>query len=165
MLLRELGPDDWPLWRDLRLAALTEAPHAFTSRLADWDRTAEERWRARIDLPGSHHLAALLDGRPVGLASGMPGGPGAVELRSLWVAPEGRGRGVGGLLITGVERWATASGATVLNLAVLPGNTAALALYRRHGFVDADEPGRPLPDGTAREHLMRKPLPPDRRVP
>jgi len=38
--IRALVPASWRLWRDLRLAALAEAPAAFTSRLADW-RDAE----------------------------------------------------------------------------------------------------------------------------
>jgi hypothetical protein len=66
--LRVLTPDDWAMWRELRIAALSEAPNAFNTRLADvrGDRDREERWRARLELPGSHNLIAMLDDRPPG---------------------------------------------------------------------------------------------------
>ena len=62
--LRVLSPDDWRVWRELRLAALAEAPEAFGSRLADWrgDGDREERWRDRLTIPGSCNFVALLDG-------------------------------------------------------------------------------------------------------
>ncbi|MER7756143.1 GNAT family N-acetyltransferase [Kitasatospora sp. NPDC097643] len=160
--LKILAPDDWPLWRELRLAALTDAPHAFKAGLAGWHHGGEERWRARLHLPGSHQVAALLH-EPggvgaVGLAGGVPGADGVRELRSVWVGPKARGRGVADRLIEEVERWARASGGTTLRLAVLPGNEPALALYRRHGFVPLTEPGEPLRAATARELVMAKPL-------
>ncbi|MBD3006184.1 MULTISPECIES: GNAT family N-acetyltransferase [unclassified Streptomyces] len=166
--LRVVTTDDWPLWRDVRRAALAEAPHAFKSRLADWHRGGEERWRARLEVPGAYHVVALLDGRAVGMASGMPGdgagdgdGDGAgrpPELRSVWVSPEARGHGVGGLLIAAVETWALRRGATALRLAVLPGNAPAIALYERHGFAATREPGDLLADGVTRELVMVKAL-------
>ncbi|MFG1884292.1 hypothetical protein [Micromonospora sp. NPDC049102] len=69
-----LSPDDWPTWRELRLAALAEAPEAFGSRLADWqgDGDREQRWRDRMSIPGSLNLVAVLAGRPVGMSSGVP---------------------------------------------------------------------------------------------
>ncbi|MFG2906810.1 GNAT family N-acetyltransferase [Kitasatospora sp. NPDC048286] len=159
LTLRTLTTADWPLWRDLRLAALTDAPDAFKAGLADWRRGGEDRWRDRLRIPGAHHVAALLDGDPVGLAGGLPGSPDGVrELRSLRVAPRARGRGVADRLVEEVERWARDSGGTTLRLAVLPGNEAAFALYRRHGFAPLAERGDLLADGVTREVLLAKPL-------
>ncbi|WP_413802074.1 N-acetyltransferase family protein [Streptomyces iranensis] len=168
--LRVITTDDWPLWRDVRRTALAEAPHAFKSRLADWHRGGEERWRARLEIPGAYHVVALLDGRAVGMAGGMPGdgdgdGDGGSggdgrppELRSVWVSPEARGHGVGARLITAVENWALRTGATALRLAVIPGNAPAIALYERHGFAATREPGELLADGVTRELVMVKAL-------
>ncbi|GAA1287336.1 GNAT family N-acetyltransferase [Streptomyces javensis] len=162
--LRVVTTDDWPLWRDVRRTALAEAPHAFKSRLADWHRGGEERWRARLEMPDAYHVVALLDGRAVGMAGGMPGdgdgdGDGRPpELRSVWVSPEARGQGVGGRLIAAVENWALRRGATALRLAVLPGNAPAIALYERHGFAATGEPGDLLADGVTRELVMVKAL-------
>jgi GNAT superfamily N-acetyltransferase len=107
--LSVLSPDDWPVWRRLRLAALAEAPEAFGSRLADWQGEGDraERWRDRLALPGSYNLVALLDDQPVGMASGVPADePGVAELISMWVSPTARGRGVGDRLIQEIEKWA-----------------------------------------------------------
>ncbi|MFI1954630.1 GNAT family N-acetyltransferase [Streptomyces xinghaiensis] len=149
---------DWPVWREVRLAALTEAPHAFKARLAEWDRGGEARWRARLEAPDAYNVVALLDGRAIGMASGVPGGNGVCELRSVWVGPDARGRGVADELLAAVEMWARRSGATALKLAVIPGNEPAAALYRRHGFVATGESGDVLTDGVTREQVMVKEL-------
>ncbi|WP_328424952.1 GNAT family N-acetyltransferase [Micromonospora sp. NBC_00389] len=158
---RVLTPDDWPTWRELRLAALTEAPDAFGSRLADWqgDGDRAERWRDRLTIPGSHNLVAVLGGRPVGMASGVPTpDPLVMELISMWVHPEARGRKVGHLLVDAVADWARESGADRLRLSVMPDNAAAKALYVRAGFGRTDELGDLLSDGVRREQVMLRPL-------
>jgi ribosomal protein S18 acetylase RimI-like enzyme len=155
--LQVLTPDDWQTWRQLRLAALAEAPYAFGSRLADWqgDGDREERWRARLGSPGSFNVVAMLDGEPVGMASGVPAGEGAAELISMWVSPAARGHGVSHGLVQAVARWAQLAGSQVLRLAVTPGNENAAALYRRNGFQFTGELGDLMPDGR-REHIMAK---------
>lgn len=160
--IRVLTPDDWAAWRPLRLAALGDAPHAFASRLADWtgDADAEERWRGRLAIPGSRNVLAVLDGHGVGMTSGVPTShAGTVELISMWVAPEARGRGVGDELVGDVERWARSTGATVLQLSVAEGNAEAEVLYLRHGFRFTGELGDVMPDGAHRERVMEKVLP------
>jgi ribosomal protein S18 acetylase RimI-like enzyme len=158
--LRVLTPDDWRTWRRLRLAALAEAPYAFSSRLADWqgDGDREERWRARLGIPGSFNVVAVLDGEPAGLASGVPAGESAAELISMWVSPAARGHGVGDHPVQAVVRWAKGAGAGMLRLAVVPGNENATALYRRNGFRLTGELGDLMPDGVHREHIMAKDL-------
>ncbi|KAB8163814.1 GNAT family N-acetyltransferase [Streptomyces sp. 3MP-14] len=153
------GAGDWPLWRDARLAALREAPEAFTPRLADWENGERARWRARLTLPGAHNLVAVRAGRPVGLARGVPARPGVAELRSVWVARAARGRGVGDALLAEVARWARAAGARELRLAVVAGNERALALYRRHGFeAVAGTPDPGADAGAPRQVVMARRL-------
>ncbi|MDX3225934.1 GNAT family N-acetyltransferase [Streptomyces sp. ME19-01-6] len=137
--LKALTPDDWAVWRELRLTALAEAPDAFGSRLADWqgDGDREERWRARLGIPGSYNVVAVVDGKGAGMAGGVRGPCDCVvELISMWVSAAARGRGVADRLVLAVEEWGLRAGAGVLRLDVVPGNARAIAFYRRRGFVE-----------------------------
>jgi len=157
--IRALAPGCWRVWRELRLAALAEAPAAFTSRLADWGNAAEARWRERLAIPGSVNFVARLDGTPAGMASGLPGPDGTPRLSTMWVSPAGRGKGVGDRLVQAVAQWAGQQGAAELRLTVAEGNDKAAALYRRNGFTDTGEPAGP-PDGTRTARAMVKRLQP-----
>ncbi|RCG23082.1 GNAT family N-acetyltransferase [Streptomyces diacarni] len=150
---------DRALWRAARLAALTDAPDAFTRGLADWYRGGEEEWMSRLERAGTFNVVAVgaRDERPVGLVRGVPQGAGIAQVRSLWVCSTVRGQGLGDRLLALVAGWAQRSGARTLTLAVLPGNVHALALYERNGFVRTGRTVDPLPSGT-REHVMAKPL-------
>jgi len=143
--LRVLTPGDWAVWRELRLAALAEAPHAFRSRLADWvgEGDRAERWRARLSVPGSFNVVALLDG--------------VAELVSLWVSPAARGHGIGDQLMQAVERRARQEGMGTLRIAVVQGNANAAALYRRNGFAPTGELGDAMPGGVP-QNIMAKGL-------
>ena len=146
--IEALTPDDWVVWRELRLAALAEAPKAFGARLADWVDAPEERWRDRLGLPGWSNLILRLGGRPSGMASGAPSDEeGVVDLLSVWVAPAARGAGTADHLISAVEHWAAERGDSVFRLSVRPDNARAIGFYRRYGFADTGHPGNALPDG------------------
>nr|WP_017975546.1 GNAT family N-acetyltransferase [Actinopolyspora halophila] len=158
LTLRALTADDWPRWREVRLAALADAPYAFKSRFSDWQDEGEARWRARFEIPDSYNVVALMSNRPVGLASGFPRDDGDGELRSAWVGPEARGHGVGDRLVVAVQEWAVRSARAALKLAVISGNGPAVALYQHHGFISTEELGSLLPDGVTREQVMVKAL-------
>jgi len=52
------------------------------------------------------------------------------------VAADHRGRGIGSALMSEAFRWARSFGVEKIVLSVYPHNAAAIALYRRFGFVD-----------------------------
>ncbi len=52
------------------------------------------------------------------------------------VAREWRGRGVGSALMSAAIDWARERGLHKLSLSVWPHNAAAIALYRKYGFVE-----------------------------
>ncbi|OJJ42417.1 hypothetical protein ASPZODRAFT_137325 [Penicilliopsis zonata CBS 506.65] len=142
--LHQISPDEWPLWRELRLSALTDSPASFSSKLADWISAPEQQWRERLSREGVYAAIAFSNERPVGMVGGLPPKPAAAagipaELVSLWVEPKARGTGIGDLLIQGVEAWTRQSGGTRLQLSVVKGNMAAYKLYRRNGFEVAND--------------------------
>lgn len=146
--------EDWRLWRELRLAALAEAPSAFGSALAEWsgEGDTEARWRARLG-DVALNLVLVLDGNLVGMVSALaPGAAGTVELISLWIAPAARGRGIGDEAVRRVVAWASdRHPGSSLVLSVKSENNPACRLYERHGFVDAG----PSPEDPT-ERLMRR---------
>lgn len=157
IVLRELTVDDWAQWKEMRLAALAEAPYAFHTRIEDWVGAAEDRWRSRLEIPG-RFLIADLDGRKAGIVCGLPpDATGVADLLSLWVAPFARGRGVSDALVVAVLDWAREQSAERVALHVVEGNAAANGLYLRHGFVEMGPvPGTAV--GGRMEHRMERVL-------
>jgi len=130
------GVQDWALWRTARLAALGDAPQAFPGAWAQWSDGGEALWRERLLDAAALTVVAVRAGGPVGLVRGVMQGRCA-WLHSLWVSPQVRGQGLGDQLVVAVEVWAARRGATRLRLEVVPDNAPAIALYRRHAYVDA----------------------------
>jgi GNAT superfamily N-acetyltransferase len=147
MTVRELGPDDWAVKRDLRLAALLDAPYAFSDTYARASARDESAWR---DWPsGTAAIFGAFDaaGPAVGLAGAFEEDePELAGLFSMWVAPDYRRLGVAGHLIDAVAGWARAIGKTGILLEVTAGNERAAKAYRRYGFVESDDPPS-TPDG------------------
>ena len=134
-----LTPDDWQVWRRLRLEALADSPDAFVSRLSDWqgDGDTEERWRNRLGSPGSRCFVCHRAGVPVGMVSADPDQDGrpVTWLQSMWVALDARGAGVVDVLVRAVVESARERGHDEVLLEVRVGNERAAAAYRRLGFV------------------------------
>jgi ribosomal-protein-alanine N-acetyltransferase len=92
-----------------------------------------DAWAAKWRLEGT--FLALADGELVGSLSVEESRFGFGEL-GMAVARDRRGRGVGSALLATAIEWARERGLHKLTLSVFPHNTAAIALYRKFGFVE-----------------------------
>jgi len=132
-----LRPGESDRWRRIRLRALQEDPYAFGTTYAEASQWDAARWEAQVVEFAT--FVAVLDGHDVGVARGASHHLSDMrELVSMWVDPAARRMGVAAQLIESVAAWAAAAGATLLVLDVVAGNAAAIALYRRAGFVSFD---------------------------
>ncbi len=75
-------------------------------------------------------------------------------LLNIAVLPEAQGRGVGGRLLQGLLERLAALGARRLLLEVRRSNSRAIALYRRHGFVEDGVRSAYYPAAEGREDAL-----------
>jgi len=91
--------------------------------------------------PGAF-LVAYEDGRPVGCGALRSDGPGAGEIRHVWVAAQARGLGVGRRLLAGLEREAAVRGFEVIRLGTHEALTEAIQMYRSSGYAEIPQYGQ-----------------------
>jgi GNAT superfamily N-acetyltransferase len=159
-LVRETEVDDWAAMRDIRLAALQDAPDAFAATYHQEVSFTEAQWRTRIDRGGSFlaYVPEVSASDPAGLSCGYLTDPDTVNLVSMWVNPQARGHGVGQALIAAVTGWARARAAQSVHLWVTETNSPARRLYQRCGFSLTGE-RQPLPSNPGLGEVgMSRPL-------
>ncbi|HAJ37648.1 MAG TPA: GNAT family N-acetyltransferase [Chloroflexi bacterium] len=136
--IRPLQPDQWELHKRLRLAALADAPYAFTTQLADAAARPDAAWAAmtaqRASDPHGVTYFAFVQGEPCAMAACVLTELGA-EMLAVWVAPAHRQQGVGLALVDYARQWARARGVDMLVVGVYADNVAAVRFYARAGFT------------------------------
>jgi len=133
--VRALGEEDWQQYRDIRLAALQEAPDAFVATWAQEEAFDEQVWRARM--LRSTRLLAEREGSVVGVVSlgqAEESFAHSAELFGFWVAPEARGTGVAWKLVEAGAEEARKEGHSQLGYWVGTDNGRAVAFASSFGF-------------------------------
>jgi GNAT superfamily N-acetyltransferase len=158
MQIREVSPEEWERFRDVRLRALADSPSAFGSSLRREQRQPQAAWRERISWRGGGvTFAAVEDGAWLGIAGAYPDddAPTCMWVVSMWVAPEARRRGAGRSLLDACVGWARERDAEEVRLWVTTTNTSARALYEAAGFEPTGAT-QPLPsDPSFEEEELR----------
>ncbi len=138
-----LLPHQWQLYKKIRLAALAEAPYAFSTTLESALARSDADWQDIIQHfdrdPDRFNYFAFRDGRPCGMAACVRQGDQA-EMFAVWVDPASRRAGIGRALIEYAIKWAISHGLSTLKVGVFDDNLGARALYTAAGFQDLGEP-------------------------
>lgn len=122
--------------RDREVTALLDA---LTSELALSGYAATETFGytvEQLERSAVHLVGARVAGRLVGVAGIELQPDGIGELKRFFVGPEHRGTDVADSLITALMQYAHERGAHLLRLETGDKQQAAMAFYRRHGFVE-----------------------------
>jgi GNAT superfamily N-acetyltransferase len=160
VLVRQVDQEDWQALRDIRLAALLDAPEAFGSTYAEQAAFTEADWRGWITRSPKFfaYVPEVSSSEPAGLAGGYQEAPGVIELISMWVRPQARGHRVGEALVAAVADWGTSISAGTSHLWVTESNAPARRLYEHCGFTATGE-RQPLPSNPALDEIaMARPL-------
>jgi len=153
--IKLLGPEEWPVLRDIRLRALRESPESFLSSYEREVSFGSERWRA--EFARGEWSIGFIDTAPVGLLGTtreLDTPADQCYLEYMWVAPEFRRSGLAHSLLEVVLGRVRNNGVNTVFLWVLDGNTPAEQLYKSIGFVSTSQ-RQPLEADPARfEELM-----------
>jgi ribosomal protein S18 acetylase RimI-like enzyme len=136
--IEKLGVHEHERLKALRLRALAEAPAAFGTKLSDAVVWSTAQWRKQLEQMNTYVAAAPT--ADVGIVRCVLHDQAhTAALVSLWVAPESRGVGVAGQLVCAVLELARHHRIGRVVLDVVETNAAAIALYRKLGFVPNGE--------------------------
>ena len=141
MLLRTLTPEDAAVFQALRLRGLQEYPEAFASSYEEEVCTQPAEIERRLkSKPDSAIFGAFREGELVGLTGlqreSMAKLAHKAFIWGVYVAPEARRHGVGSNVVSHALNYAAETLAVrQVNLGVNTRNIAAVALYKKLGFV------------------------------
>lgn len=159
LTVRRTAAADADLIRRLRIASLTDAPHAFGARLEDvlaqpqdaFEKIAQGHSRSEV----STSFFAFCGPEPVGSIGAFFDGaePRRAFICAFWVAPPHRGSGAASMLLDTAAAWLASRGAGSIFAWVADSNSRARAFYRRQGFVATDET-QALPSNPAESETL-----------
>lgn len=139
MNIRSTKPKDWPLLRQIRLAALLDSPTAFGLSYQAVASYTDDQWRKRASPGGTEFWLAFEGERPVGMIGAGVSNASRYNLIGMWVEPAARGSGVATQLVEAVKSRAVEQRHHRVFLDVSPDNTRASTFYLKQGFSFIDE--------------------------
>jgi GNAT superfamily N-acetyltransferase len=149
--VRRIEIGEAELYRRIRLAALKDAPEAFTTTYEAAAARPAETWQRQADEAATGNDRAIFfassNGETVGLVALCRDGdhPDLGELFQMWVAPSFRGKGTAKQLIDAAADWARKSEFKMVKAAATKGNSRAVAFYSKCGFSQTtSDPQLPL---------------------
>jgi RimJ/RimL family protein N-acetyltransferase len=144
--VRQARPEDLDGTLDLLEAIAEERQFILTEPPVDRERR-RQRQLEMLESGETQSFVAEANGEIVGELSAFRRATTGPATIGMGVAAAWRGRGVGTALMQACLDWARKEGVHKVSLEVFPWNGAAIALYRKFGFVE---------EGRLRKHYRRQ---------
>ena len=146
--IRRIKKGEWELFKQVRLAALKEAPYAFGSTYEGALERSTQRWVDQADGSAEGEMRATF----LAFSGDCPVGITALyrnanrvnegEVLQVWVAPDARATGLAQRLVETTLAWAEKQGVETVLATISKSNLGAVAFYEKCGFVLVDEQSR-----------------------
>jgi ribosomal protein S18 acetylase RimI-like enzyme len=162
--IEPITPWNTSLFKDVRLRALKDSPHAFGSTYARESQFDDSEWIARVQRWNGESgvgFLAMDEGTACGIAGSLldKNDRTSAQLVSMWTAPTQWQLGTGRLLVNEVLNWALGRSARSLVLMVTSNNEPAILFYERLGLTRTGRT-EPYPnDPAVIEIEMSQPVP------
>lgn len=129
-----MTPDDWALYKQVRLAMLLDSPGSFGSTYEIDSNLGEQHWRKLMSK--GDWLIDVTNSKPTGNWVVLPDKlySDSLYLGAMWVTPEMRGTTLATQLINTAFELAEEKRKNKLRLHVAEKNPRAIAFYRKFGF-------------------------------
>lgn len=142
MKIRSVNRGEYGLVRELRIAALRDAPGSFAESANEVAARSESYWIALTESLVDKHVMFLVevDDKPRGTVYGLidKDREASGRVGGLWVDSAYRGRGLGRSLLNAVIQWARSKNFSAIRLWVPINFPAAKTLYLTAGFEFTD---------------------------
>ncbi|MDE1153029.1 MAG: GNAT family protein [Micavibrio sp.] len=151
--LRLFEPDEWPMYKAVRLKALQSDPSVFGSNYGREVVYTDADWRERVEnanqgIFGVFHYGDIIGMTGVAVAKDDPSGTTAI-LWGSWLEKLWRGKGISEKMYQARIGWALAHPAIKrINVAHRQSNIASKQANQKHGFVFTHLAHHTWPDGT-----------------
>jgi len=139
--VRRIESGQVEVYKQLRLAALKDAPEAFATTYESARSRRDESWRTQVEEAANGKDRAIFivydNDQPVGLAGLYRDDKESHvgELIQVWVSPAFRGGPIAGQLIEAVATWARMEKFKTIKALVKKESYRALSFYRKCGFT------------------------------
>lgn len=155
--IRQLGPDDWTIFKTVRLSALQQDPHVFGSHYEKEAAFSDGEWQDLLRDTGRGVFCLFAGGRPVGMTGvrADPDDPATAVLWGSWIDREWRGKGLSRALYHVRLAWAGAQ-PDIRRIVVShrADNMASMQANRKHGFVHTHAEDRLWQDGVTEAEVF-----------
>lgn len=156
--LKRLTPDDWRLYKQLRLEALKNTHGAFGGSYDSESLLADTEWQGRLVQPGCAFWVLYDQNRPIGM-TGVVQAKDSAETTALiasYIHPDYRGKGLSNFFYKARIEWSKENGYKRIIVSHRASNAASKAANQKFGFIHTHNESKTWPDGLTEDNVFYK---------